>query len=91
MINEMRLHYPVPAICRMLDVSTSGYYAYKSRPLSRRAQEDLRLEVEIKAAHKRTRQSCGPERLQKDLAANGIEVGVCRIKRIRKKLGLKCK
>jgi transposase InsO family protein len=75
----------------MLDISASGYYAYKSRPLSRRAQEDLRLEVEIKAAHKRTRQSCGPERLQKELAANGIEVGVCRIKRIRKKLGLKCK
>lgn len=91
MINEMRLHYPVPVLCRMLDISASGYYAYKSRPLSRRAQEDLRLEVEIKAAHKRTRQSCGPERLQKELAANGIEVGVCRIKRIRKKLGLKCK
>ena len=91
MINEMRLHYPVPAICRMLDVSTSGYYAYRSRPLSRKAQEDLRLEIEIKAAHKRTRQSCGPERLQTDLAANGIEVGVCRIKRPRKKLGIRCK
>ncbi len=62
-----------------------------SRPLSKRAQEDIRLEAEIKAAHKRTRQTCGPERLQKDLSENGVEAGVCRIKRIRKKLGIRCK
>jgi transposase InsO family protein len=74
-----------------MDVSASGFYAYTGRPLSKRAQEDIRLELEIKAAHTRTRQSCGPERLQKDLAENGVQVGVCRIKRIRKKLGLKCK
>lgn len=91
MIKEMRLQYPVPIMCRVLDVSASGYYAYVSRPLSKRAQEDIRLEVEIKAAHKRTRQSSGPERLQKDLAENGVQVGVCRIKRIRKKLGIRCK
>jgi transposase InsO family protein len=91
MIKEMRLHYPVPMICRMLDVSASGYYAYASRPLSKRAQQDIRLEVEIKAAHKRTRQSCGPERLQQDLAENGVQIGVCRIKRLRKKLGICCK
>ncbi len=91
MIKEMRLHYPVPMICRMMDVSASGYYAYASRPLSKRAQQDIRLEVEIKAAHKRTRQSCGPERLQQDLAENGVRVGVCRIKRLRKKLGIRCK
>jgi transposase InsO family protein len=75
----------------MMSVSASGYYAWLDRPLSQRAQEELRLEVEIKAAHKRTRQTYGPERLQHDLAEYGIQVGVCRIKRIRKKLGLRCK
>ncbi len=90
-MKEMRLEYPIPMMCRMYDVSASGYYAYISRPLSNHAREDVRLEVEIKAAHKRTRQVCGPERLQKDLADNGVEVGVCRIKRIRKKLGIRCK
>jgi transposase InsO family protein len=49
------------------------------------------LEVEIRAAHKRTRQTYGPERLQHELAEHGIKVGICRIKRIRKKLGLYCK
>ena len=61
------------------------------RPLSNRAREELRLELEIRAADKRTRQTYGPERLQHDLTEHGIRVGVCRIKRIRKKLGMRCK
>lgn len=76
---------------RTLDVSASGYYAWIKRPPSRRSREEARLEVEIKAAHKRTRQTCGPERLQHDLADHGVQVGVCRIRRIRKKLGIRCK
>jgi transposase InsO family protein len=59
--------------------------------LSKRAQEEIRLELEIRAAHKRTRQTYGPERLQHDLAEHGVQVGICRIKRIRKKLGIRCK
>jgi transposase InsO family protein len=91
MIKELRLTYPVPLLCELLDVSDSGYYAWRSRRPSRRAQEEARLEVEIKAAHKRTRQSYGPERLQKELKDHGITVGVSRIKRIRKKLGIRCR
>jgi putative transposase len=87
----LRLQNPIPFMSRVFNVSASGYYAWLDRPLSKRAQEEARLEVEIRVAHKRTRQSCGPERLQKDLAENGVQVGVCRIKRIRKKLGIRCK
>jgi len=90
-MKEMRLQYPVPLMSRVFDVSASGYYAWIERPPSRRAQEEARLEVEIKAAHTRTRQTCGPERLQHDLAEHGVQIGVCRIKRIRKKLGIRCK
>jgi putative transposase len=74
-----------------MSVSTSGYYAWQDRPLSQRDQEEVRLELEIKAAHKRTRQTYGPERLQHDLAKHGVQIGICRIRRIRKKLGLRCK
>lgn len=91
MMKGLRLQYPAPLLSRVLGVSASGYYAGLKRPLSKRAREEACLEVEIRAAHKRTRQSCGPERLQHDLAENGITVGVCRIKRIRKKLGIRCK
>lgn len=91
MIKEMRLQYSVPALSRMLGVSTSGFYGWLDRPMSKRAQEDARMEVEIRAADKRTRQTCGPERLQQDMAEYGVEVGVSRIRRIRKKLGMQCK
>jgi len=87
----IRLQYPIPLMCRVFKVSASGYYSWCKRPLSKRAQEETRLEVEIRAAHKRTRETCGPERLQKDMSAHGVNVGICRIRRIRKKLGIWCK
>ncbi len=90
-MKELRLDYPLALVRRVLSVSASGYYAWVDRPLSKWAQEEARLEVEIKAAHKRTRQVYGAEKLQYDLAEYGIQVGICRIKRIRRKLGIHCK
>lgn len=78
-------------MCRILGVSASGYYRWLSRKPCKRAQEEGRLEVEIKAAHKRSRETFGPERLQRELLEQGVKVGICRIRRIRKKLGLRCK
>jgi putative transposase len=90
-MNKLRRSYTISFMCRMLNLSPSGYYAWSSRLPSQHAQDEARLEIEIKAAHERTRQTCGPERLQEDLAAHGIEVGICRIRKIRKKLGIRCK
>ena len=91
MMKEMRLKYSIPWTCSIFEVSASGYYRWVERKPSKRAQEEGRLEVEIKAAHKRTRETFGPERLQRDLAQHGVKAGVCRIRRIRKRLGLCCK
>lgn len=60
---------------------------WRTRAPSTRVQEEGRFEAEIRAARKRTRQTYGPERLQKDLAAHGVKVGICRIRR---KLGIRC-
>ena len=91
MMKTLRLKYPIPLMSRMLDVSISGYYGWRDRPLSQHDREELRLELEIKAADRRTKQTYGAERLQCDLAEHGIRVGVCRIKRIRTRLGIRCK
>jgi putative transposase len=90
-MRQMRLQYPNLIISRILKVSTSGFYAWRDRPLSKWGRDEARLEVEIRAAHKRTRQTYGAERLQQDLAEHGVKVGICRIKRIRRKLGIRCK
>lgn len=91
MIKQLWLKYSVSALCRYLKVSESGYYAWLNRKPSKRAQEDARLTVEIKAAHNRTRGVYGAEKLQKELAEGGIYVGICRIKRIKREQGLYCK
>jgi transposase InsO family protein len=85
-----RPHYPLAVLCRVFDVSRSGYHAWMGRMPSKRAQENNRLEVAIQAAHVRTRRSYGPERLQPELKADGFRAGVGRIKRLRKKLGIRC-
>ena len=90
-MKELRLNYPIQLLRRVLRVSAGGYYAWLDRPLSKWAREESRLEVEIRAADKRTRQVYGAEKLQHDLAEHGIRVGICRIKRIRRNLGIRCK
>src|SRR3989304_10214736 len=90
-MKEMRLNYPVHLLKRVLGVPAGGYYDWADRPLSKWAREESRLEVEIRAANKRTRQVYGAEKLQHDLAKHGIRVGICRIKQIRRRLGIRCK
>ena len=90
-MQELRLIYPIQVLKRILKVSLSGYYDWVDRPLSNRDRENLRLELEIKAAHQRNRQTYGPERLQQDLKEHGVQVGLYRIRRIREKLGIRCK
>ena len=94
-IKALRKDYPVMQLCRVLGVSESGYYtlwgtsAWVTRPPSSRRIENERLSLEIKAAHERTRRTYGLNRLQHDLADYGVNAGSDRIKRIRRKLGLR--
>lgn len=86
-----RREFPLGLMCRVFEVSPSGYYAWLKRPPSKRSQENARLELAIRAAHQRSRETYGPIRLQPELAADGFPAGLGRIKRLRRKLGLRCK
>ena len=90
-MKTLRCQYSVSVLSDVFDVSKSGYHAFESRPPSKRELENRRLEVAIRASHERTRHSYGPERLQKELRTDGFHAGVSRIKRLRKKLGIRCK
>ncbi len=89
-IEELRQQHPVAAICRILDASESGHDAWRQRPPSARTQENARPEAGIKAAHQRTYETYGLERLPSDLADH-VQASVHRIKRIRTQHGLRCK
>ncbi|MFC2091371.1 IS3 family transposase [Elusimicrobiota bacterium] len=90
-IKKMRLQYPIKIMRRVLKVSRSGYYAWLNRQPSKREIENNRLEIAIKAEHYEHKERYGPERLKPELEEKGFKAGICRIRRIRKKLGLRCK
>lgn len=66
-IAEHVKEFPVKLMCRVLGVSRSGYYAWKDRPPSRRAQESARLLGLIRQFHKRSRATYGSPRIWADL------------------------
>jgi putative transposase len=94
MIDELRKEqgFSVDPMCRTLGVSKSGYYAWKNRKPSARKQEDEHLKVAIRAAHERGRGTYGSEKIQDELAdVEKIEVGINRIKRLRRQMNIRCK
>ena len=86
LMKMLRPQYPL----RVLEVSRSGYYVWRMHCPSKRTPENARLELTIQAVYVRTRQTYGPERLQAELREDGFPAGISRIKRLRKKLGLRC-
>lgn len=85
-VNALRLTYPVQLICRMLRVSTSGYYSWSKRHVEP-GREDRMVAV-IKAAHQKTRGTYGAVRLHQELLAEGHTVSLWKVKKIRRKHGL---
>jgi putative transposase len=75
-------------MCRLLGVSTSGFYASVDRPMSLRAKEDLVLTAQLEAAHEESRGTYGAPRLHAELAANGVYVGKKRVARLMLDAGL---
>ena len=74
-IDEEKATWPVVAMCDVLAVSRSGFYAWKARPVSARTLEDVKLVVDIKAAHKAGRGAYGSPRVFRALREQGKRVG----------------
>lgn len=87
-IEEHQRVFPVRAMCRVLKVSPSGYYAWRSRPRSRRSREDRRLQVLIRAIYRRSRCSYGAPRIHVELVEQGIRCGRHRVARLMRQAGL---
>lgn len=80
--------YPVAVMCRVLGVSVSGFYAWRSRPKSQRSKDDARLTTEVLAAHKRSKCRYGSPRVHADLRARGIRTSKKRVERLMRAQGL---
>jgi len=87
-IHENQDHYPVSRLCNTLDVSESGFYAWRTRPQSRREQEDAALLGKIRVIHRRYRQACGSDKTWHLLKGDGETCGRHRVARLRRVHGI---
>jgi hypothetical protein len=65
--------YPVRVLCRTLEGSRAGFYAWHTRPAATRTQAHHRLGVEIDAIHAETRQP-GPARAEGEVTMHVLLV-----------------
>lgn len=87
MIARHRGEYPLTLMCRVLDVSYSGFHAWQSRTPSGRASTDAGLRVRIAATHQRARQEYGARLHRKELQASGVRVSRRRAGRLMREAG----
>jgi putative transposase len=80
--------YPLALLCRVLGVARAGYYAWRSRGLSARAQANVALTAELVRLYAASRRTYGAPRLHADLAAAGQRVGKKRVARLLQLAGL---
>ena len=87
-MSDHQADYPIASMCRLLGVSSSGYYAWMKRRPSRRAETDAALIGEIRAAHAASRGTYGAPRIHAELTAKGMRVGRKRVARLMSQTGL---
>jgi transposase InsO family protein len=87
-IATQQVAFPVQAMCQLLGVSRSGYYAWRARPTSDAEAETATLAAEIAAVHRRSRGIYGSPRVHRELRAKGIRVGRKRVERLMRENGL---
>jgi putative transposase len=63
--------YPVTVLCRVLRLSTSGFYAWMTRPASRRATTTAILQAAVRVAFGESRGTYGSPRVHAALVAQG--------------------
>lgn len=81
-IETQKANYPVRLMCSVLEVSSSGYYAWSKRDKSDRELEDEELLDSIRMIHRRSRGTYGSPRIHKELVKLGLNVGVNRVARL---------
>jgi len=80
--------YPVTVLCRVLCLSTSGFYVWMKRPASRQATATAILQAAIRVAFDESRGTYGSPRIHAELVAHGWKVSKTRVEREMRKLGL---
>jgi|SRR5690606_15063568 len=87
-IDRQLSNFAVKDMCRILSVSSSGYYKWRSRTPSKRVQHNLVLLEEIKKVHYRNKKRYGSPRIAKELQALGFHASEKLIRKLMKSASL---
>jgi putative transposase len=90
-IHAEKATYPIRRLCRALDVSPSGYYAWRSRPAPARIVVDRRLSQAIRVVHAESRGRYGSPRVLHALRTHGHRLGRNRVMRLMRAEGLRAR
>lgn len=83
--------YPVVLMCRVLQVSRSGYYAWCKRPVAPRTLTDQVLTLEVTTIHRESRGRYGSPRVHAELRERGRRTGRKRVARLMRAAGLRAR
>ena len=89
LIEAERAQHPVSRLCQTLGVTRAGFYAWKSRPPSRRALADRELRALVGRIFAASRETYGAPRIQAELAdEHDLRVSRKRVARLMRELGI---
>ena len=88
-MNANQATYPVHTMCRLLDVSASGYYAWSKRAPSPHSLADAQLLEQIRQIHAASKGTYGSPRIRAALAAQGVRVSRKHVARLMREAGLR--
>ncbi|MEE8373070.1 MAG: IS3 family transposase [Dehalococcoidia bacterium] len=90
LISAEKANYPIALMCRVLEVSRSGWYAYESRIRpSDREIRDTQLTEKIREVHVASRETYGSPRVHAQLVRDGVDVGRDQVARLMRAAGIK--
>ena len=91
LIDAAKNEFPVQRLCKVLGVSSSGYFAWKERPASLRQRDDMVLLAHVRAAFAVSNRTYGSPRMVHELRDNGLAIGRRRVARLMRENGMKAR
>ena len=83
--------FHITTMCRVLEVSKAGYYAWRARPLCDRVKDDRALTARIREIQKEVKGCYGSPRTHQELKALGFKCGKHKVARLMQRAGIKAK
>jgi putative transposase len=88
-IDAWKEDWSVEFLCRIMQVTSRGFRAWRKRPMSQRQRDDMVLLAHIREQHRLSLESYGRPRMTEELQELGLRVGHRRVGRLMRENGIK--